>query len=342
VYDEKNANLNSFASWLDEIKKQAAYLDSDPRLVRTLILALFDILRAKASTAIPLTLSNDELETLFSVNAALAFTIWQHLVAIERLNDADEWKEKNSLQWDKIETGRRLCGLATTHLNKSTGLPLKAHRSSNGFLLDGIAPWSSGYGIFDDLIIGFDSSNEVGSALIAYPKPNIQEVGMTVTPRTLGVFNTTSSISIVFQNYFLQPETLINVRNKANKAKPRKSSYYVPDIGIAKAALKLIRVERVNATEYREGLHQLEATLNKFENTRAELIKSGQPVTDQLLYDKDELNRAAVRLLFLINGASCLGVSSEALRLHGELLLSDVLIHSPELARLKVRSLFRV
>jgi alkylation response protein AidB-like acyl-CoA dehydrogenase len=54
----------------------------------------------------------------------------------------------------ELATGRRVAGIAFSHLRRWPDRPVRAERSGDGWRLDGVAPWYTGWGINDVALVG--------------------------------------------------------------------------------------------------------------------------------------------------------------------------------------------
>jgi len=70
---------------------------------------------------------NAALESIFSVSTALAFTLWQHLGAMEWLSASADWLAERPQVFAEAD-------------------------GKGGFALSGVLPWVTGHGIFPRLI----------------------------------------------------------------------------------------------------------------------------------------------------------------------------------------------
>jgi hypothetical protein len=285
-------------------------------------------------------LSNSELTELFSCSTSLAFVLWQHLAAVERLADAPDWQQDHSILWKELASGGLLCGLATTHLATGNGKhAITAERTKDGYSVSGIAPWVSGNGIFRHLIIAFDCKGHTLFALIDFPNPiEIRSNTFHITPLRLACLNGTSTIEIKFNDYFISADQIISSRTTDRPVRPRSTTYRIPDIGIALGALNaaegIIKESDPRRPQILETIKVARETINSLRlNITCELSTLEN---DHLVYKKDAIIRDSVRLLALASGGRGLKDGAKAARLQSEILLLDAVIQSPDVMNRKI------
>lgn len=313
----------------------ATELDNSVLLMKSTIADFIAGVRQTTQEQI-LLLTNTELEALFSASAAFGFTLGQHFAAIERLSESDAWKQKNYDCWKKLSTGKELCGLATTHLGRPGPAILTGIKATGGYQLNGTAPWSCGFGIFDQLVVGFEINDQVVFATTEYPKSLKTDVGVSVKQHELVCLNGTASVLMNFKETFIDEKHVISTRPKSSDIKIRASRYVGFEIGIGKRALSEIQSELQASTHPRKkiisiGTDKIKARLNILERMRAETPQD--PMLSVLIF---EFNQDCVRLLSLTLGARALLKTSFVSRLQQELSLFDAVVQSPKSIALKI------
>lgn len=331
----------SFDRYVEEfVGANANQIDKDPGLlgqcIKEIILGLQ---QTEPNSLVLLTL--EQLEKLFSKSTALAFTLWQHLGATEKLSEVEEWQQRNPDLWRKIASGETLCGLATTNLGKPGGAGIRGQESEDGFILNGVAPWVCGNGIFSHLVVGFETDDSVVFSVIDAP------VGSTITAmknteavlHSLSCLNGSATYQLKFANQQISKSTVVNRKFKSGSPQIRPSRYVIPELGIAMGVIEEIdRISNISnhpkQVFVKESLAKLVDRLIAIRKMR----KSGESL-DVLIPIRDELIRDSIRLLCLATGAGALTKDSLVSRLQLELILLDSVVQMPTVISKKIRSL---
>ena len=88
--------------------------------------------------------------------------------------------------------GSRLCGVAFAHLRRPTS-PLHVQRDDHRFVLVGEAPWFTGWGLMDDVVLaGRDDDGQDIYMLAPLRDPSVQ----ATTPLALAAINSSATVSL--------------------------------------------------------------------------------------------------------------------------------------------------
>lgn len=324
-----------FEKTLLKIQKSAGVLDEDAQEVKR---AIFEII-AGFYGKLKKDVSNANLFEIYSRSTALGFTIWQHLAAVERLNDSNSWKEKNNQILMSILNGEILVGLGTTHLARATGSTLRGISEEQNFKVNGTVPWCTGYSIFSKIIIGFETESEVIFALTEFPSPLNPIEALHVTKMELTVLNSTSTVSMRVKNLLITDQNIISRRSKTQLSTPLRTQYRMPDLGMAKGALGLIE-NHISETENPRNqivINCLPELKKRFDALKIKILDCSIEMTDELQCEKADIIRDTVRLFGLIVGGSSLKVASEVSRRNLETLLLDIVVQSPTAFEIKIK-----
>lgn len=328
-----SAGSFDFESHINEtILPNASQLDSDASLVGHQICEIMTGLALDSTDAI-VSPNLPQLELLFSASTALAFTLSQHVSAVDRLALAEDWQNRNPNLWQDIKRGRYLCGLGTTNLGKPGGAGVQAIEADNGFVLNGIAPWVCGYGIFQGLVLGFETANSYVFALIDFPHP-LRSGSLTnieVRAHNLACLNGTATCAIHFQNALISLDRIVSSRDKNIAGRPRTArGYLIPELGMAVGAIR--EVKKTIETSSHPRLVPVEKSLGLLEDrlTKIRQLRDAGECAEKLIVLRDELIHDANRLLVLAQGARALEKGSLASRAQLEFMLMDTIIQAPE------------
>lgn len=313
---------------------KALELGKDSRALRAVLLELL--------AAAPQPMRNADLEAIFSVSTALAFTIWQHLGAMEWLSGCEGWLAANPKLWAKLQKGGEPVGLAVTHLSKPDRPQMAAKPDGKGgFALTGVFPWVTGHGIFSRLIAGFQLEDEVVFALVDFPSPKNLPLGarVQIEPIPLGCLQGTATVRIHLHDWAVPAAQIFERRALKAPAAKRRTVYMYPELGIAAAALK--ECERILAAESGdlERSAPVRALTARVDGLRT-AAASGS-TTDETLVLRDDCIRDSVRLLAILSGGSALTRESLAFRLQQEVLLLDAVIQPAAVRAMKLDALVR-
>jgi len=331
----KSFDLDKFL--MKEISSRAQVIDQSVSEMRRMVLKLASKLRL-ANTSKTLLLSAKDLEKCYSASAAFAFTLAQHFASIERLSVSLDWQKRNSSSWKKLRSAEKLCGVATTHLAKPGPPILWGEKIDGGYRVSGYAPWSCGFQIFEELVLGFVAGEDIVFACIEYPKKKSQP-HLKVLPNKLVCLNGSSSVGMRFDDYFVSDVSIISLRSKAQPVKVAPSRYIGCEKGIGKSALKLVS-QTVKESKHPKNifLKKAHASLSK-EYKKISKLKSSELMNPESQFKISEFNRHAVRLASLSLGAQSLLVEGSVGRWSLELLLFDAVIQSPLSLQMKINQI---
>lgn len=329
-------DFNLFAE--SEIAPHETEIASDPAVLTQVLHSLLEKhgLEAGGGLNIP---DNSTLEKVFGSSISLAFTLWQHLAAVERLVECVEWQSCNAETWKQIASGQRCCGLATTHLANSDRALVQGGNKNGGFLVNGVVPWVTGYGIFESLLLGFECDDEIVFAEVPFPcsAQQADETGINIESLNLVCLSGTSTVRLSFKDTFVPRRGIVSRRKKSEPVEPRVSRYILPEIGIARGVIAEIEEIVAESTSprhriVRDSLGGLISRLDHFVQMR-----NDQAPMDRLMPLRDELIRDSIRLLCLTLGSKALNAGSKAARLQLEFLLLDSVLQPMRVLENKIQ-----
>ena len=286
--------------------------------------------------------STEELKILYGVCLPLGFTLGQHISAFERLQNYEDWQQSNKELWESICQGRTLVGLATTHLASPNKHMLYGKLVDDDIIINGCIPWATGHRLYDKLIIGLRTDEEIVFAMIDFPKENTSN--LKITRHNLQVLNSTDSIRIELTHFKLTKESVLARRPIGAAANVKPVKYWRPEIGIAKECLNKVdqwleSTKHPKADVVRKKAADLKAQYDSIEQIERSL--AAERDSDEVNMKRENLIHASLRLLILAKGSSVMALNSEILLLQNQITLMDVWIQNPELINLKIESLGR-
>ncbi len=330
-----------------EIRPNANLLDPDVALTQTaarrIMLALRQTRSSDSSNQFEnLTLpTQEEFDDIFHASPVVAFTLWQHFAAVQRLSRAKEWQKSNRPTWEMVRTGELLVGLATTHLIQPD--PIHAHIRENRIF--GVAPWSSGFGLFSKFVLGCRRNDETVFILLDYPERDLSlnKSPILVEHFKLGGLNGTSSIRMTFDGLnFKDSDVVSSYSGPPSGASP--SRFLLPEVGILRSIIddicdSLSGNQVLRTPRFEAAVRSLE---NKFLEIKRErnflLGHSERPIeaVEALGLRLYSALHGATRILTMLSGGSSLEKGSTALRRQLELILLDSTPSSPGIFEAKL------
>jgi alkylation response protein AidB-like acyl-CoA dehydrogenase len=136
------------------------------------------------------------IEELAAACLASTFVWIQHLRLLAAVLD-DKAPASLAEMRSKVIHGEIKGGVALTGLLPGPSR-LTATKTSDGWLLDGTAPWVSGWGIVDELFVAARGPDETVVSLLVAPR---EQSGLSITRREMSAINATSTIALVFQSF---------------------------------------------------------------------------------------------------------------------------------------------
>lgn len=335
--DKSKSDDFDFEEYLNtEVGPNATAIDREPMVLAKYLREILSRLRSMEHPKTVVLLTPDQLEQLFSKSTALAFTLWQHLSAVERLLGIEEWQTRNPQLWEEISSGRTLCGLATTNLGRPGGAGVNGKETEAGFILNGSAPWVCGNGIFDLLLVGFETLDSVVFSIIEAPEKTLSEQNQ-VSIHKMSCLNGTATYKLTFTERVVSHSATVSRKIKTGPPIPRPSRYVIPELGIALNAMSETNKIALSSSHPKQKF--VNEALTEL-NHRVQQLKSKRDSnedTEVLIPLRDELIRDAVRLFVLANGATALAADSLASRLQLEVLLLDCVVQQPKVIENKIR-----
>jgi alkylation response protein AidB-like acyl-CoA dehydrogenase len=148
------------------------------------------------------------LQILSSACGVTGFLVGRHLNACRTVASSNN----HMLKWSvlpEMALGNRLCAHATTHLLNSGAPSLRATPYGNGYRLDGTAPWVTGWGIMEEMVVGAtlpDGNFLFGLLpLIEGPTLHVSE------PMDLCAMSSTATVSVTCSELVVDSEHVLGV-----------------------------------------------------------------------------------------------------------------------------------
>lgn len=160
--------------------------------------------------------------------------------------------------------GERLCGVAFAHCRRPQS-PLQVIREGDGLVFDGEAPWCSGWGLLDELVVaGRDDRGMDVYALVPAASPGLS----AQSPVKLSAMNASSTVSLKLERVRVSSERWLFEQTAVEMAQRdfrSQLSYAALPLGLTREACRLIQ-------ERRPGSAAVEVFLTSCQDLRARAL----------------------------------------------------------------------
>ncbi|BAZ68183.1 MAG: cyclase family protein [Pelatocladus maniniholoensis HA4357-MV3] len=258
-------------------------------------------------------------ELVARYSGALAFLQTQHQSAAAMLVASSNISLKQEYL-PRISKGEVLLGIGFSQLRR-VGEPLTlAKPVSGGYQLDGVVPWVTGWGIFDDFIIAAtlpDGCAVFGVVPFRETYQNSESKITLTSPAQLAAMTSTNTVTANLSNYFLPQEYVVSMKpagwiHENDKNNVLRATFLAT--GCAFAGLDII--ESVVYTKSLPAIaHALTAFQQELNQCRTE-IRQTQKNTHAQLSEKLQLRAWAIDLATRIAHAAVTVSSGAANYLH--------------------------
>ena len=178
-------------------------------------------------------------------SGALAFLQTQHQSAAEMLtNSENESLKRQYLPY--MGTGQVLVGVGFSQLRRQGDPPVKAIPVEGGYQLEGEVPWVTGFGFFQDFIVGAALPDGRAVYGIVPFIETFQDAGGAIAfsePMELGAIASTNTVTATLTDWFLPEERVVFVKRAgAIHENDKKNVLYhgFSALGCARAGLDIL------------------------------------------------------------------------------------------------------
>ncbi len=221
--DDQETLLEEAESYLREsVAPLASAMDSDSEILRDALKGMGD--RSLLALRVPKSWGgagvSEETYRRFQqlvprYSGALAFLQTQHQGAAEFLTNSDnESLKRQYLPY--MGKGEVLVGVGFSQLRRK-GVPLvKAIPVQGGYQLNGEVPWVTGFGFFQDFIVGAALADGRAIYGIVPFSETLQDDGSVITftePMELGAIASTNTVTATLTNWFLPKERIVFIKH---------------------------------------------------------------------------------------------------------------------------------
>jgi alkylation response protein AidB-like acyl-CoA dehydrogenase len=276
--DNQQALLDLAEFYLREsVAPLASECDRDPEILRDALKGMGD--RSLLALRVPKIWGGAEVgeetyrrfqQLVPRYSGALAFLQTQHQSAAELLANSENESLKQQYL-PHMSNGRVLVGVGFSQLRRKGDPPVKAIPVEGGYQLTGEVPWITGFGFFQDFIVGAalpDGRAVYGMVPFTETVPNTGDRIAFSEPMELGAMASTNTVTATLTDWFLPQELVVFVKgvgaiHENDKKNVLHHGFFA--LGCARAGLDLI--ETAGHTK------QLPFISNAFESLNSELAR---------------------------------------------------------------------
>jgi alkylation response protein AidB-like acyl-CoA dehydrogenase len=233
-------------------------------------------------------------EVLAGADLATWFVQAQHHSPVRMLAQAGGFAD----QLAELASGRRVAGIAFSHLRRWPGRPVAARPDGDGWRLDGVAPWYTGWGRNDvALLAGVSDAGDVVSALV--PARACDQLQPS-PPMALAALQSAVTVALRLDGLRVPPSGVVRVQPLQEwAAADRRITVNVnPAVfGLAWSALQLLagQAARRGEAEGERVARRLAWRLSEIRSEAYHLIDDIDP--DELIPRRLQLRAEALHLL---------------------------------------------
>ena len=257
--DDQQALLDLAESYLREsVAPVASEIDDNPLALKEALQGLGD--RSLLALRVPKSWGGAQVseetyrrfqQLVPRYSGALAFLQTQHQSAAEMLtNSENESLKRQYLPY--MGTGQVLVGVGFSQLRRQGDPPVKAIPVEGGYQLEGEVPWVTGFGFFQDFIVGAALPDGRAVYGIVPFIETCQDAGGAIAfsePMELGAIASTNTVTATLTDWFLPEEHVVFVKRAgAIHENDKKNVLYhgFSALGCARAGLDILEAAHSN------------------------------------------------------------------------------------------------
>ncbi|MCS6800595.1 MAG: acyl-CoA dehydrogenase family protein [Chloroflexota bacterium] len=191
------------------------------------------------------TVVRDFLEILAAACGTTAFTVMQHVLGVNQIVGGEN--EALREEWlPRYARGERFCGVAYSHVRRPGPPTLRVERQRDALVFRGEAPWFTGWGIMDDVVLaGTLPDGRYLFALVPLHAPGLS----ASAPLRLAAASASSTVFLFCDDLRVSLDRHVRTLTPAELAERDQRAllrYTALPLGVAAAASALLR--QLNAT----------------------------------------------------------------------------------------------
>lgn len=137
-------------------------------------------------------------------------------------------------------SGRRLSGICFAHLRRPGAPCVTATETGDGWTFDGVAPWFTGWGLFDETILG----GTMPDGRYAFARVPLDAGGLTASePMRLCAMQASATVALYLDRVHVPSESLLRIATDEDLAKETRQATVrnaSPSLGVVRAAATLM------------------------------------------------------------------------------------------------------
>jgi len=240
-------------------------------------------------------------KTLTLSSGNLSFLAIQILAANAIMNNNNFIKKEEYL--------RKKCGIAINHLRIPKTI-VSAKKVDNGYKLNGILTWASGYKIFDTLLIGFHCDNLEYEVMAEFKEQIGFNIG--IAPKTFVGYGL-NTVNIELNDFFVKDENIVSSNSIGNYTRNKSVSKTVHLCLYALGNSALLNTDDI---EFRDNARlKLDGLKEKF------LFSSDVNEMDILRVQLFELVHSIITTAMILNGGKSILSSQNLQRIYREIIM---------------------
>lgn len=285
--DNQQILLEMAESYLREfVAPLASEMDSDSEVLRTALTGMGD--RALLALRVPKIWGGAEVseqtyrrfqQLVPRYSGALAFLQTQHQSAAEMLSGSENESLKQQYL-PYMSQGQVLVGVGFSQLRRKGNPPVKAMAVEGGYQLDGEVPWVTGFGFFQDFIVGAVLPDGRAVYGIVPCVETVQDTGGAIAfsqPMQLAAIASTNTVTATLTRWFLPEERVVFLKppgaiHENDQKNVLHHSFFA--LGCARAGLDIVDAMRQTK--------QLSFISHAFDALNEELIRCSDMIMQSL------------------------------------------------------------
>jgi len=181
------------------------------------------------------------VETIAAACGTTAFVLFQHLGACRHVASGEDAAMRARLL-PALARGERFCTLAFSHLRRPGPPAVRVERDGDGFVFDGTAPWCTGKGVADDVLLaGTLESGDTVWVVVPLVESAALHAG---EPLRLCAANASATVTLECRALRVPGERFVKTMTQAQLAADTAGAilYFTAlSLGVTRAAIALIR-----------------------------------------------------------------------------------------------------
>ncbi|MDG3004366.1 acyl-CoA dehydrogenase family protein [Paludisphaera mucosa] len=287
----------------------------------------------------------DCLAAVASGCGVTAFIYYQHIVGCRHLASCSNAPLKDRLMPD-LSAGRRFCSLAFSHLRRPGPPPLRVLAEGDAWIFDGTAPWMTGWGFADDVLLaGVLPDGRSAWALVPLSERGDLQAS---PPARLCAMNASATVSLECRALRVEPERQVKTMTPAELAADtdRANIFFTAlSLGAARAAVGSMRSGRCDdliadaADALEREVESMRAAVDRWDDPATPADERGDATA--LRARCIDLGVRASNAAVVVGGGAANGLGHPAQRLFREAMVYSLIAQTRDLRSANLDLLLR-